>query len=519
MRLRVCIFTRETALHWAAFYVRAFREVCDTIAIGPACRPEDFADFAGWDYVAPSVVKNDIISDETDAAALLARLPDGWQPDIVITIQSGAPLVNGTAQVGCPTAYLSIDTWHDAREFVVARHYDFVFIAQRALIKYMRMSGCRHVFWLPLACDPAAHYLVPAEETCDLAFVGRYHFFANRQRLARLQLLERHFQVGYYYGLDAKDMARAYGMARLIFNASIAKDVNMRVFEALATGKPLLTNREAEVNGLFDLFEDGKHLIAYADADLVTLVQRCLGDPAWANAIGQAGRREVLEKHTYVHRVNTLLETVAGLVPEFGQRLFPREKGAARITDFVPFGTRRLLDAGLALDASRIALHHRGIGHVAGIAPDETARDRRAKSYDTLTLFDGEPDFTDAAFDAVLWNGPALPGLDWATLFEKSRNWLAEGGTILILLDREAMQTLAAQADFVNLEDWLVNWGYTLLVQRIDLTGDRPYVIVARQWSATVNSVMEMLYREFPANGAAPAFNGEAPDSPDAGHP
>ncbi len=35
MPLRVCIFARESLLHWAGYYVSAFRKECDVRVIGP----------------------------------------------------------------------------------------------------------------------------------------------------------------------------------------------------------------------------------------------------------------------------------------------------------------------------------------------------------------------------------------------------------------------------------------------------------------------------------------------------
>ena len=51
-------------------------------------------------------------------------------------------------------------------------------------------------------------------------------------------------------------MARIYSASRIVFNRSIKDDVNMRVFEALASGSLLLTN-DLAANGQAELFRDG----------------------------------------------------------------------------------------------------------------------------------------------------------------------------------------------------------------------------------------------------------------------
>ncbi len=524
MPLRVCILTRETALHWAAYYVAAFRECCDVIAIGPVWNPGDAVDFAKPEYIAPSIVRNDITSDATDAGELLALLPPGWNPDLLVTIQSGAPPVGGIARAGCPTVYLSIDTWHDPREFIVARQYDFVFLAQKALVKYMRQAGCRHAWWLPLACDPAAHYLAPGEESFDFAFIGRIHFVANRQRVARLNELGKHFKVAVYNGLNEQDMARAYGTARAAFNASIAQDVNMRVFEALATGKPLLTNREAEVNGLFELFADEEHLITFTDENLAAQARRCIEEPDWARAIGEAGKREVLEKHTYAHRVRALEEKLKEMLPALGSRVYPRFKQGNKLFDFLPFGTQRVLDVGMALETSRISLRRAGVTYVTAVATESAMAEERAMFYDAVVPIAELHEIGETDFDMVIWKHADTLGLGWAQVFSMSAHWLAEGGAIMLIVDEEVLAPTLGDIDTGAIEAWLVAHGFTFQVRRAVSEESGPHVIVARQWSATLESIIAELYREFPTNGVVPehfrgALSEPIPGSPDAGHP
>ncbi|MBX3178013.1 MAG: glycosyltransferase [Candidatus Hydrogenedentes bacterium] len=520
---RVCIFARESLLHWSAFYVKAFRQACDTIAIGPATGPENH-DFPDWAAVERYVVKNDIISDADDAGALLALLPEGWTPDLVVAIQSGGPVIAGIAELGCPTAYISVDTWHDPRDFVLAHQYDFVFLAQKGIAPLMRQMGCRHAFWLPLACDPEAHYAAEVPEEFDIAFIGSTHFMVNRQRVARLKRLEAEFKLGYAFGLGSDAMAEAYGRARLIFNASIAQDVNMRVFEALATGKPLVTNAEAAANGLFELFEDGRHLIAYTDDNLMERVRHALDHPDWAAAIGEAGRREALEKHTYVHRVRELLEIVARHAPGLAEGGARPRKSGQRVAEFVPWGARRLLDVGMGLDASRVALRRLGVEYVAAIAPDSGALERRGRSYDAAALLDPGAPLPGADYDAILWRKPVESGLEWDYVFNASTAALAEGGHVLFVLDEADILASAGELAFSALVRWMAPWRYRPLVWRHGSERGHYHLVVACQQTATPDEIVAQLYRAFPVNGVdtnpgVQIFSGEGPGSPGAGRP
>lgn len=491
------------------------------IGVGGAAKRENH-DFPDWAAVEQYIVRNDIISDELDAAALMGLLPEGWTPDLVVVIQSGAGIITGITELGCPTVYLSIDTWHDPREFVHAHQYDFVFLAQKGMVKYMRKAGCCRAFWLPLGCDPRFHFVAPGEEKFDIGFVGSTHFMVNRQRVARLKVLEEHFNLGFTFGLGCDDMAQAYAQTRLIFNASIAKDVNMRVFEALATGKPLVTNREAEANGLFDLFEDEKHLITYTDENLIAQVRRCLDHPEWAAAVGAAGQKEVLEKHTYARRVRELIEVLRAHMPDLGRRAVSRIKPGKRVAEFVPYGTRRLLDVGMGLDTSRVALRRQGIQHVAAVAMAAEALEHRGKSYDAATLYGEGIARPEDPYDAIFWSQPLSHGLTLEHVLATSKELMVEGGRIMITFEEGALGELVSDLSFSGLYRWLLPLGYKLLVWRRGAAESDFDLITACQFSCPTDDVLAMVYEEFPVNGinTDPGIRiKDAPelDSPDAG--
>ena len=523
MSLRVCILVRENLLSWPCYFLSAFREQCDVISIGAAAKAENH-DFPDWEAVKHYVVRNDIISDASDAVALVSLLPEGWTPDLVVVIQSGANIITGITELGCPTAYLSIDTWHDPREFTHAHQYDFVFLAQKAMVKYMRKIGACRAYWLPLGCDPAAHKAEEGEIKFDIAFVGSTHFMVNRQRVARLKVLEEKFNLGFTFGLGTDEMAQAYAQTRLIFNASIAKDVNMRVFEALATGKPLVTNREADANGLFELFEDGKHLITYTDEDLVAQVQRCLDNPEWAAEIGAAGQKEVLEKHTYGHRVRELLDVLRRHMPDLGQRVMARFKQGKRVAEFVPFGTQRLLDVGMGLDTSRVALHRQGTTHAAAVAMTAEVLEQRGKSYDAVALYGDEIAAPETPYDAILWARPQSHGLSLERVLETSTGLICEGGRVMITFEEGELAELVDDLTFSGLNKRFLPLGYKLIVWRRGSDDADYHLVTACQFSCSTDEVLAMVYQEFPVNGITTdpgiRFNdGPALDLPPAAHP
>jgi glycosyltransferase involved in cell wall biosynthesis len=161
--------------------------------------------------------------------------------------------------------------------------------------------------WLPVACDPDVHTPDAVEPTHDVVFVG--HLYGNHPwyepRRKALEGLAKRYNVGVYEGVYLHDMANAMATGRVAFNMSTLGDFNMRVFEAMCSGRPLVTD---VVQGLDDLFADGKHLLTYTTGrELCAGIDYLLANPERAAEIGRAGRDEVLRAHTYVHRAEAML--------------------------------------------------------------------------------------------------------------------------------------------------------------------------------------------------------------------
>ncbi len=207
-----------------------------------------------------------------------------------------------------PWALWAIDTHIAPRRILErARQADRVFAAQRQGCRLLESQGIPHVQWLPLAADAAIHGDRGVARKLDWAFVGH---LGHERRADLLQALQKARPNGLVGRAWFEDMAGVYSRAKIGFNCSVADDLNMRVFEAMAAGSMLLTNR-IEHSGLEDLFKPGVHFDWYADEEeLLRLMHSHLADDAARRAIALAGRRAVLEHHTYHHRMKFLLQSL-----------------------------------------------------------------------------------------------------------------------------------------------------------------------------------------------------------------
>jgi spore maturation protein CgeB len=224
-----------------------------------------------------------------------------------------------------PRAYWAIDTHRDFQarlERAVA--CDVVFGAQRDGAEKLRAGGIESASWLPLACDPEVHCPHDVPKRYDVAFVGHTR---PGPRNDLLEVIRRQFPQHFIGRAFFHGMASVYSASRVVFNRSIANDVNMRVFEAVACGSLLVTNDLAE-NGQAELFQDGVHLVAYREpGEMLEKIAYYLAHPDQRAKIEAAGRAEALARHTYRHRVERPLDEVE---KRLGRRLWARPGSSSR---------------------------------------------------------------------------------------------------------------------------------------------------------------------------------------------
>ena len=295
----------------ARYIETSLRRHHDVLTVGPAIGPDIIR---AWklEGLREPVRPHDIqCNADVDLERVVRSLPASWRPDLVLWVESVPGYYpRHIPQLDCPTAAYMIDSHLNLSTHLAwAPRFDWVFVAQRAYIDEFRAAGCGRVRWLPLACDPGIHGKAQLAKRHDLGFVGSLtsEHPVRRDRLARLaQRFDVHIERSFL-----RDMARTFSASRIVFNDAVKDDLNMRVFEGLASGSMLLTDR-AVGSGLDEMFVDRRHLVYYDDATLEDLVEYYLGHADERESIAAAGCAEVLRWHTYDHRVETLVHAVLG---------------------------------------------------------------------------------------------------------------------------------------------------------------------------------------------------------------
>lgn len=488
--MRICILTKADTLSWTQHYVDAFRQRADVLTVGPGYDAKQIED---WDLgdLADTLVPNDIETDPNMSQDLRDVLPDGWNPDLIVAIASGGVSLQFTMDtLACPTAFITIDTWQCISDYVECQQFDFVFAAQRASVDYLRAAGGSNVFWLPLGCNPDAHYPVDVPADHDIAFAGNVILPAHQHRYELLQHLEDAFSLHLVSRVFRHELCHATARGKLAFNQSAVREVNMRVFEVMAMGRPLLTDRKAEHNGLTDLFVDGKHLILYDGADdLVEKARYYLDHDNEREAIAREGRRLVMTEHRYLDRIDALLAIVAERVPSF----YAEGDGATTpiadaLADFVPFGARRVVDTGLELKPHLPELRRRGVAEVVGIA-EAANRDDRA-GYDKVV----------SVSDTAAWPGEtevltvkstALIGSDCLTSLDVAFGMLAKGGTLIVRLSSKDFSSTTGIGSLSQLEEVFAKHGFHVTGCKIEEDETANVIVRARKRSRRLSDVVE----------------------------
>jgi len=149
-------------------------------------------------------------------------------------------------------------------------------------------------------------FLKPA---AALASAARFTIYGVRYPDEGVQALrEAHVNYsGYLPNLDAPSI---YASARLTvhiprqqYNSAMAGIPTIRVFEALASGIPLIS---APWQDTEHLFRPGDFRYAHNASEMTGAMQTLLNDPAAAAAQAQCGLETVLARHTCAHRAEEL---------------------------------------------------------------------------------------------------------------------------------------------------------------------------------------------------------------------
>ena len=244
--------------------------------------------------------------------------------------------------IGVKTVLWTIDAPREFDPIIkAAPHYDFVFTGGSEAYDILQYAGIKNLHWLPFACDPDFHKpqkLAKEEKRlydCDIAFVGTLDPDLYPYRMRILEAISD-FNIG-VWGPGSEKIpsssplkkrirgnktvpevwSKIYSQAKIVL-CSHYKDpdgkipchqASPRVYEVLACGSFLMVDEQKDVK---KLFEDHKELVIFKNiSELKKHLSYYLKRTEERKLIAALGRKSVLKRHTYEHRVKNLLKVVS----------------------------------------------------------------------------------------------------------------------------------------------------------------------------------------------------------------
>jgi cytochrome c-type biogenesis protein CcmH/NrfG len=276
---------------------------------------------------------------EYDLAAVAARLPADQAPDVVVCLvdSSRRSLPRNLRAFGCPRVLLLANTHHLNHPLSASLRYldgetfdRVVLLHDRHHAAFLAGAGVRNLHWFPGLTFAHDDETVKAARCGGraprIACVGR----SGRRHPRRSRLLDTLGEHGLRVAQEMLAPTAAlsfYGSALVGFNTSRNGELNLRVFEVLAAGAALLTDRLAPEAGVGGLLSDLREFASYGSLEeLVERAAHLVANPDEAFAIGTAGAAW-FDRHLNQGRRWSAFAALAHdnvSLPEFELPRFPR---------------------------------------------------------------------------------------------------------------------------------------------------------------------------------------------------
>lgn len=233
----------------------------------------------------------------------------GWEAECFIMVDSGTLYPRGVSELPCPTVFFGTDPDLAPRYTgTLSRLFDLGIVSQKGDRWIFEVAGCKNILWVPYAFHRPMLTDAPFTDEYDVVLIGSPY----PQRLEAKERLAKKFRFFLGY-VPVEEQCRVYRSGRIGLNVSRRGEINSRTFEIMAFGVPLLIDTDPR-HGLVDMFEDHHHLATFRTLDeCEALVERIAQDDAWRAELAERGRNEVLARHTWNNRADTIIDAVKDL--------------------------------------------------------------------------------------------------------------------------------------------------------------------------------------------------------------
>lgn len=248
---------------------------------------------------------------------LIGRI--GRSPDLVVSTDGDLGLVVDSEKIESASVSLIFDPHLHSWTHPYGRVFDHFISTQHSYVKGMsgRLDGLS--MWLPYWVQgndlPGQKPTAQKDRDIDVAFVGCRGKPNQVRRDAFLDKLQATLGKGRRVHIGPGSWSEVYRGSRVVINVPVCDDLNIRGFEAMASGAVLVS--PADSDGMRELFEPEKDFVSYRAWDAEHAAQRIeevLSRPGRAQTMANRAFKKTLSSHLEPHRAEDLCGILATLL-------------------------------------------------------------------------------------------------------------------------------------------------------------------------------------------------------------
>ena len=314
-------------------------------ALGKEC---EYVFFENRVFILPGRIRDKVpVLNKLDLLRInknILSLSNRFKPDIFLEAGGHRILpqtIEKIKKMGIKTVLWTIDAPLNFKPVIkAAPHYDFVFTGGSEAFEILKDYNLKNLYWLPFACDPEIHKQVNLTDMekaiygADISFVGTINPHLYHYRVKALEAVSDFnpsiLGPGGEFLPDDSPLkpfirgretpvqvwTKIYAASKIVLCIHYRDpqgkipcyQASPRVYEALACGAFLVVDAQDDV---LRLFKDREEVVVFRDMEeLREILKYYLENPEERKKIAHRGREKVLREHTYLHRVQTMLDIV-----------------------------------------------------------------------------------------------------------------------------------------------------------------------------------------------------------------
>lgn len=263
----------------------------------------------GWEVDIFSIISSTGNYNEAGIKMMLDQINHGhYDPDIIFYLDWGrfdSPLLDKSLY---PEAFWIQESGDDPqnyeRNFPKSERFHLTCSPDYSSTERYKKTG-RNCIWLTHFADTTIHYPRFSPVNYDVVCTRGYGTSGILDRLSH-DLGKRFKNKNGYEGVRHSE---ALQEGKIIVQHARHGEITRRIFEGMACGRMVLTDRLDPSTHLQDLFKDQVEIVFYDDyQDCRNKLDYYLEHPQEREQIALAGKENVLKNHTQYQRVNTILD-------------------------------------------------------------------------------------------------------------------------------------------------------------------------------------------------------------------